>query len=83
MPRKKKTLTLKARGKKPVTFRKGALHRALGVPEGKPIPPGKKKAALEGRYGPRVKKMAVAAFKGILKKGRQTASKNKRTRKKH
>ncbi len=80
--RKKKTVTIKKRGKKPITFRKGALHRALGVPEDKPIPPGKKRAALAGKYGPKVKKMATFAFKGALKKGRQTAAKKRRTRKK-
>lgn len=68
-------VTIKKKGKKPITFRKGALHRALGVPEGEPIPPGKKKAALAGKYGPKVKRMAVFAFKGALKKGRETASK--------
>lgn len=55
-------------------FKKGALHRQLGVPESKPIPAGKKKAALSGKYGSLAKKRAVAAFKGILAKGRQTAS---------
>jgi hypothetical protein len=37
--------------------RKGAEHRALGVPEDKPIPPSKHRAALAGRFGPKVKKM--------------------------
>lgn len=68
-----KIVRIKARGKKPLVFRKGALHRALGVPEREPIPPGKKAAALAGKFGPKVKKMAVFAFKGALAKGRETA----------
>lgn len=74
----KKTFTLKKPGKKPATFRKGALHRILGVPEDKPIPPGKKKDALAGKYGPKAKQMAVNAFKGILKTGRETSKKRKK-----
>lgn len=73
-----KKVTIRKAGKKPLTFRKGALHSALGVPQGKPIPPGKKAAALAGKYGPKVKKMAVFAFKGALKKGRATARKGKK-----
>ena len=42
----------KAFGKNP-----GAEHRALGVPEDKPIPPSKHRAAMAGRYGKKVKKM--------------------------
>lgn len=72
-----KTVVIKGKGKKPLKFRKGALHKALGVPEGKPIPEGKKRAALAGKYGPKVKKMAVFAFKGALAKGRETARKNR------
>lgn len=68
-------VTIKKKGKKPITFEKGALHRALKVPEGEPIPEGKKRAALAGRYGPKVKKMAVFAFKGALAAGRKTAAK--------
>lgn len=67
-------IVLKGRGRKTVTMRKGALHRALGVPEDQPIPETKKHAALTGAYGPKVKKMAVAAFKGILAAGRRTAA---------
>ena len=32
----------------------GAEHRALGVPEGKPIPPAKHRAAARGMFGPKV-----------------------------
>ena len=68
-------VTIKKKGKKPLKFRKGALHEALNVPEGEPIPEGKKRAALAGRYGPKIKKMAVFAFKGALAAGRKTAAK--------
>jgi len=71
------TQVIKAKGKKPLTFKKGALHRALGVPQGQPIPAGKKQAALAGRYGPKVKKMAVLGFRGALAKGRATARRGK------
>lgn len=71
------TVTISKKGKKPIKFRGGALHRALHVPEGEPIPPGKKAAALAGRYGPAVKKMAVFAFRGALAAGRKTAAKGK------
>lgn len=70
-------VTIKKKGKKPITFNKGALHRALGVPEGQPIPPGKKAAALAGKKGPKVKKMASFGFKGALAKGRKTAAKKR------
>ena len=72
-----KTVTIKAKGKKPMSFKKGALHEALGVPAGKPIPPGKKRAALEGKYGAQNKKRANFAFKGALAAGRKTAKKKK------
>lgn len=74
---KAKTVTIKKKGKKPIKFRKGGLHRSLGVPEGEPIPKGKMRAALAGRYGPLAKKQAVMA-KGLLAKGRRTARKNRR-----
>ena len=31
-------VTIKAAGKKPVSFRPGGLHQSLGVPQGQPIP---------------------------------------------
>jgi hypothetical protein len=70
-----KTVTIKSKGKKPLTFKKGGLHESLGVPEGKPIPPGKKQAALEGKYGPKAKKQANFGFKGALAAGRKTVAK--------
>jgi len=69
------TVTIQKAGNKPITFREGGLHRALGVPEDKPIPAGKRAAALAGKFGPKVKKMANFAFKGALAAGRETAQK--------
>lgn len=40
---------------------KGRLHRALGVPEGEKIPADKMAAALAGKHGEKVRKMAQAA----------------------
>lgn len=71
----KKMVKIAAPGKKPLSFKKGALHAQLGVPAGKPIPASKKKAALSGKDGPLAKKRAVFAFKGALKAGRKTAKK--------
>lgn len=68
------TTTISKKGSKPMTFKKGALHRQLDVPEGEPIPAGKKRAALRGDYGPQAKKRANFGFRGALKKGRQTAA---------
>lgn len=76
--RGKKRVTIRKGGKKPITFEKGKLHRALGVPEDQPIPDSKKRAALAGRLGGKIKKMAVFAFKGALAKGRKTAKKRKK-----
>jgi hypothetical protein len=67
------TQVIKAKGKKPIYFKKGALHKALGVPMGKPIPEGKKRDALAGKYGEKVRKQANIAFRGALAKGRETA----------
>jgi len=41
-------------------LKKGGLHRALGVPEGQPIPESKMKKAAHSRSG-HVKKMVQAA----------------------
>jgi hypothetical protein len=40
---------------------KGRLHRALGVKEGEKIPADKMRAALAGKHGSKVRKMALAA----------------------
>jgi len=79
MAAKKKVIRKK--GKKPLRFREGELHRRLGVPEGQPIPAGKKRAALAGRHGPEVKRMATFAFKGALAAGRKTAARKRKKRK--
>ncbi len=73
-------VTMRAPGKKPVSFRKGALHSALGVPPDEKIPEAKMRAALAGRYGPKVKAMAVMA-RGMLAKGRRTAASHRRAAK--
>ncbi len=39
---------------------KGRLHRALKVPEDQTIPADKMRAALDGKHGPEVQKMAQA-----------------------
>ena len=59
-------------GGKPLTFKKGALHQQLGVPESEPISTAKKEAALAGEYGPLAKKRATFAFKGALAAGRKS-----------
>ncbi len=74
---KPKKVTIKKPGQKPLTFKKGALHAQLGVPEGEPIPAGKKADALSGKLGPLAKKRASFAFKGALAAGRKTASKKR------
>ncbi len=66
-----KTVMIRARGKRPLKFKAGALHRQLGVPEGERIPKEKVEAALGGRYGPLAKKRAVFAFRGALAAGRR------------
>ena len=75
---KPKMTTISAKGKSPISFRKGALHRALGVPEDQPIPADKKAAALRGDYGERAKRMATFGFRGALAAGRKTATANRR-----
>lgn len=66
-------VVIREAGREPLTFIKGALHKALDVPLEEKIPEGKKRAALAGKYGSAVKRMAVFAFKGALAKGRRTA----------
>lgn len=70
------TVTIKGtRGKKPIKFQKGGLHRSLGVPQGTKIPAAKMQAALAGKYGPKAKKQAQLAT-GPLAAGRRTAKKS-------
>lgn len=81
-PRKAtKTQTIKSPGKKPVTFKKGGLHTSLGVPQGKPIPPGKMAAALAGKKGPKAAAQARFA-KNVLTGPKKPAKKSTTTRKK-
>lgn len=68
-----KTVVMSQKGKKPIRFRRGALHEQLGVPMGEPIPASKKRKALAGGYGALAKKRAAFAFKGALAAGRKTA----------
>lgn len=71
--RKGDTVSISAPGRKPLSFKRGALHAQLGVPQGQPIPPAKKAAALSGSLGLLAKKRANFAFKGALAAGRRTA----------
>lgn len=72
--------TIKAPGKKAVTFKKGALHKQLGIPADKPIPAGKMAAAARGDFGPTAQKRAQFA-QNVLKQGRQTAAANRAKKK--
>ena len=76
MAKGKKT-TIKAAGKKPVTFQEGGLHQSLGVPEGTKIPAAKMAAAARGDYGPKAKAQAALA-QGMLAAGRKTAARNRK-----
>jgi len=62
--------TLKAPGKKPISFNEGGLHASTGTPAGKKIPAGKMSKAASGKLGPLAKKQAMFA-KNVLtgKKG--------------
>ncbi|WP_042400176.1 hypothetical protein [Streptacidiphilus carbonis] len=68
--------TIKSPGKKAVTFKKGALHKQLGVPADKPIPPGKMAAAQRGDFGPTAAKRANFAA-NVLGQGQKTAAANR------
>ena len=70
----KKKVTMHAKGKKPVTFNKGGLHRSTHTPMGEKIPASKMAAAKRGDYGPLAKKQANMAT-GMLAAGRRTARK--------
>lgn len=67
-------VVIKAKGQDPMSFKKGALHRQLHVPEGEAIPEAKKREALSGKRGPLAKKRAAFGFKGALAAGRRTAA---------
>jgi hypothetical protein len=72
----KKVTISGGKGKPPVTFQAGGLHKSLGVPEGQTIPAAKMAAAAAGDYGPEAKAQAALA-QGMLAAGRKTAAKNR------
>ena len=73
-----KKVTIKGgKGKKPVSFAKGGLHRSVGVPQGQKIPAAKMAAAKAGKYGAKAKKQANFAT-GMLAAGRKTAARNRK-----
>ena len=51
------TVVIKKMGKKPLSFKKGALREQLGVPEGEKIPREKVQQAAKGEYGSLAKKI--------------------------
>ena len=70
------TMRPKKRGQKRVSFKKGGLHRSLGVPEGDKIPDDKMRSAKAGNYGEKARKQASMAM-GMLAKGRKTSRKKR------
>jgi hypothetical protein len=69
--------TIRAKGKKPVSFSKGGLHRSTHTPEGERISASKMAAAKRRDYDAKAKKQANFAI-GMLAAGRRTARKNAR-----
>ena len=67
----RKTRTIKAPGKQPISFKEGGLHQSLGVPAGKPIPAAAMQSALAGKKGPKAQKQANFAVNvlGVKVKG--------------
>jgi len=76
-----KTITIKKKGKKPIKFKEGGLHRTTNTPAGQKIPLSKMRAAKAGRYG-KLGKMQANMATGLLAAGRKTAAKNRRKAKK-
>jgi hypothetical protein len=68
-----RTIRPKRKGQRTIRFKKGGLHRSVGVPQGKKIPASKRRAALKGRYGPKAKKQAQFA-RNVLTGGRRRRS---------
>ena len=68
------TVTMRKQGEKPISFKRGALHAQLGVPQGEAIPAEKKAQALAGEVGALAKKRANFGFRTVLKAGRATAA---------
>jgi hypothetical protein len=73
------TVTMRKKGRKPVSFKAGGLHESTHTPAGEKIPASKLAAAARGEYGARAVKQANMA-KGMLSKGRRTAAKNRKSR---
>lgn len=74
MPRR--TIMIKKKGKKPIKFKEGGLHRTTSTPAGQKISTSKMRAAKVGRYGKLGKKQANMAT-GLLAAGRRTVAKNR------
>jgi len=62
------TVTIKKKGKKPLSFEKGGLHESLGISQGRKIPENKIRAAAAGRFGEKARAQAQF-YLNILKKG--------------
>jgi hypothetical protein len=75
-PASKKTTTIKAPGKTPITFKQGGLHQSTGTPAGQPIPAARMQQALSGKLGPKAKKQALFA-RNVLGQGQKTAAANR------
>ena len=74
-----KTTIQGGKGQQSVSFSKGGLHRSTHTPEGATIPDSKMRAAARGDYGPKAVTQANMA-RGMLRKGRQTAARNRSRR---
>jgi hypothetical protein len=66
---KRKTSTVRLRGRKPIRIKKGALRSQLGAKKGRKIPAKKLNAAAKGRYGKKAQKRAL--FKKNVLRGRR------------
>lgn len=77
MAPKKKMVTIHKKGKKPLKFEKGGLHKSTHTPMGQKIPASKMEAAEQGKYGPKAQRQARFA-ENVLKKGRKTATKHRK-----
>lgn len=65
----KVTETIHKKGKSPITFHRGGLHRNTHTPMGQKIPASKVRKALSGGFGPEAKKEAQFD-KNVLTGGR-------------
>lgn len=75
-PRVGQRVTMRAPGKKPISFRAGGLHRSTGTPQGETIPASKVSAAASGSLGPRAKRQALF-YRNVLRKGQRTARRHR------